>query len=216
MDIERKVMYKNNVTAGWDGTVSGFAWGNTSDKIFFNAPVKGTEQLFEVRVPANENMKVAPEVRQITYGNFDVNGVTGQASNGLVIVTRCDMNHAGEIYSVNPVNAAMLPITHANDDAYAKIRKSKTELRMVKTTDGRQMGVWVVYPPDFDPAKSTQPSSTARVAHKARSLNSILSAGIFSLWLPMATSSLRPTGAACRAGAPNGMQPSQKTGAASR
>ncbi len=32
---------------------------------------------------------------------------------------------------------------------------SKIEKRMVKTSDGKDMLTWVIYPPDFDPAKST-------------------------------------------------------------
>ena len=153
MDVARKVMYKLNTTAGWDGSVGGFVWGANSDRIFFNAAVRGTEQLFEVHIPANAMMKIAPQVTQLTQGKFDVNGLVGQASNGRVIISRCDMNHASELYSVNTTDGTMTALTHANDEVYSKVRKSKTELRMVKTTDGRQMGVWVVYPPDFDPAK---------------------------------------------------------------
>jgi len=64
-----------------------------------------------------------------------------------------DMNRANEIYSFDLKTKAWQQITTVNDEAYSKIAKSKIEKRMVKTTDGKDMLVWVVYPPDFDPGK---------------------------------------------------------------
>ncbi|XZF13960.1 S9 family peptidase [Chitinophagaceae bacterium MMS25-I14] len=154
MDVTPRggINMKMNLTAGWDAAAGGFAWDNNSSKIYINAPVKGTEQLFEVNVPANLAVRMMPAVTQVTNGKFDINGIVGQAGKEL-IVTRCDMNHATELYAVNPVDGNMHAITHENDETYKSVKPSDTKLRMVKTTDGRQMGVWVVYPPDFDPAK---------------------------------------------------------------
>ena len=47
----------------------------------------------------------------------------------------------------------MEQITHVNDEHYASIKLCKVESRMIPTTDGKQMLTWVIYPPDFDPAK---------------------------------------------------------------
>jgi dipeptidyl aminopeptidase/acylaminoacyl peptidase len=63
------------------------------------------------------------------------------------------MNHANELYAVDVSSGAMRQLTHENDITYNTIKLSRTELRKVKTTDNRQMGVWVIYPPDFDPSK---------------------------------------------------------------
>jgi dipeptidyl aminopeptidase/acylaminoacyl peptidase len=141
-----------NVTAGWDGTVEALVWDKSSDRIFFNAAVKGTVQLFQVGVPANLNIKMMPLVAQITNGKFDVSGIVGVSHYG-VVVTRTDMNHATELYLVNLSNGAMDALTHENDAAYRKIKLSRTELRMVATSDNKEMGVWVIYPPDFNPKK---------------------------------------------------------------
>jgi dipeptidyl aminopeptidase/acylaminoacyl peptidase len=93
-----------------------------------------------------------PVVKQVTSGNFDVTGVIAQHGNN-IIVSRTDMNHATELFSVDAKDGKMKAITHANDVTYSKVKMSDTKLRMVQTTDGKQMGVWVIYPPDFDPAK---------------------------------------------------------------
>ena len=68
-----------------------------------------------------------------------------------MVVTRTDMNHATELYTVDLKNGQMTQLTHVNDAAYSKISLSKVEKRMVKTTDNKEMLVWVVYPPDFNP-----------------------------------------------------------------
>jgi len=142
---------KMNLTASRDDIhVEGYRWADDGRNIFFYAPINGTLQLFSVNYPGLTKMAVV--IRQITNGDFDVNGIVGQSGNTL-IVSRTDMNHAAEIYSVDIAAGNMAQLTHVNDDTYASLGMSKTERRFVKTTDGKNMLVWVIYPPDFDPAK---------------------------------------------------------------
>ncbi|MFA6059715.1 MAG: S9 family peptidase [Taibaiella sp.] len=151
MDITNKA--KLNMTAGWDETVDGgFMWNNKGTDLYFNAAIKGTQQLFTVTVPANLMVRMMPAVKQMTSGNFDVTGVIAQNGNN-IIVSRTDMNHATELFNVDTKDGKMKAVTHANDVTYSKVKMSDTKLHMVQTTDGKQMGVWVIYPPDFDPAK---------------------------------------------------------------
>lgn len=139
-----------NLTSSWDGTVNSFIWSQDGKKIFFTAPVDGTIQLFEVDNPGLT--KKLPVVKQITKGDFDVTGIVGQVVNDLV-VSRTDMNHASELFKVDLSNGRLVQLTYVNDDAYKKLTLSKTEKRYVKATDGKQMLVWVIYPPGFDPSK---------------------------------------------------------------
>jgi len=145
--------YKRNMTGTWDETVSGFSWDNSSNYIYFNAPTKGTVQLFEIAIPQNLMNKMLPAVRQVTNGAFDMGTPAGQVVGGELIVDRKDMNHAPEVYAVNPKDGSMRALTHENDATYSSIGLSKTELRMITTGSGEQMGVWVIYPPDFNPMK---------------------------------------------------------------
>ncbi len=138
-----------NLTAEWDGTVNSFTWQDKGDKIYFVAPVLGTVQLFEIEIPTD--IKSAP--KQLTNGQFDVNGIVGQTKNTM-IVSRRDMNHAVELYAVNIKDGSMTQLTHANDDLYDSVDLGKVEKRMIKTTDGKNMLTWVVYPPNFDSSKS--------------------------------------------------------------
>ncbi|MDD3458915.1 MAG: prolyl oligopeptidase family serine peptidase, partial [Weeksellaceae bacterium] len=143
---------KTNVTSHWDGTVYSFRWDKDGKRIYFNAPIGGTVQLFVVEFDPMSKNKALPKIRQITDGVFDVVGLIGQSNNDFV-VSRTDMNHAAEIYSVNLKNGQMKQLTHVNDDIYSRLKMSKIDKRIVKTTDGKDMLSWVIYPPDFDPNK---------------------------------------------------------------
>ena len=141
-----------NLTAHRDDIhVESYMWAASGAEIYFIAPVNGTLQLFSVPVTMPLTT-TPPEIRQITKGDFDVSGIIGQAGQQL-IVSRTDMNHAVELYNVNPVDGSMKQITHVNDEAYSKVSMVKTERKWVKTTDNKDMLVWVIYPPDFDPLK---------------------------------------------------------------
>ena len=142
---------KINLTARRDDIhVEGFRWSNDGKNIFFYAPVNGTLQLFQVNYTGT-SMKL-PDIKQITKGDFDITGIVGQSGNTL-IVSRTDMNHAAELFSVSITEGSMKQLTHVNDDTYSTIALCKTERRWVTTTDAKQMLVWIIYPPNFDAAK---------------------------------------------------------------
>lgn len=135
-----------NLTAAWDGTVNSFVWGEKEDKIYFIAPIEGTVQLFEIAITENSTPK------QLTKGQFDVSGIVGQ-TNHMLVVNRRDMNHAVELYTYNLKSEELQQLTHVNDTTYNSIQLSTIKKRMVKTTDGKEMLSWVIYPPNFDPSK---------------------------------------------------------------
>lgn len=141
---------EQNLTANWDGTVDSYKWSKDGSKVYFVAAVGGTVQLFEVNFPGLK--RIAPVVRQLTDGNFDVTGIVG-FDGDKVVLTRTDFNHATEIFSYDLKKKAWNQITKVNDEIYSKIALSKSEKRIVKTVDGKDMVTWVVYPPNFDPNK---------------------------------------------------------------
>lgn len=130
--------------------VEGFRWSDDGKNIFFYAPINGTLQLFSVDY-TGATMKL-PEIKQITRGDFDITGIVGESGHTL-IVTRADMNHAAELFSVDLSTGTMKQLTHVNDAVYKTIGLCKTERRWVATTDGKKMLVWVIYPPNFDATK---------------------------------------------------------------
>ncbi len=135
-----------NLTKDWDESVVGDVfWTQDSKTLYFTTAFRGTKQLFSL------SPKTA-KIQQITQGDFDVTSIYAQNKNTL-LVGRTDMNHNADLFSVDLKKGTMAQVTEVNKQNYAKITPSKTELKMVKTTDGKEMGVWFVYPPDFDPNK---------------------------------------------------------------
>ncbi len=144
MDWKSKT--KKNLTKNWNETVSGETfWSNDSKMVYYNAAIRGTVQLFSLN-PKNS------EIKQITNGQFDVAGIIGQNQNNLLI-TRTDINHSPDLFSVSLKDGSMVQVTNINKENYAQITPGKSELKMVKTSDGKEMGVWFHYPPNFDPNK---------------------------------------------------------------
>lgn len=139
-----------NLTAHWDGTVNSFKWSVDGKTIYFVAPVGGTVQLFQVSV--NTKTKAQPKIKQLTSGQYDVNGIVAVLKDKLV-VTRNSMNAAREIYRFDLGSKKLTALTKENDAFYAELDLPNVEKRMVKTTDGKDMVTWVIYPPNFDKSK---------------------------------------------------------------
>lgn len=139
-----------NLTKNWDGTVNQFVWALDGKRIYFTAPVAGTIQLFTVDYPGMT--KKLPVVEQITKGDFDLSSIIGIGENTL-FVSRNDMNRAPEVYSVDLKTGKLAKLTGVNDAFYANIKTCKIERRISTTTDNKSLLSWVIYPPDFDPAK---------------------------------------------------------------
>lgn len=137
-----------NITKDWNETIDGgFMWAKDQQKIYFNATLRAETQLFEVSTKGNKHT-----VKQITCGQHDITGLVGQYKDQ-IIATKTDMNRATEIYTINTKNGDITALSHANDAAFRNIAKSEVRKRIVTTTDGQEMDVWVIYPPNFDSTK---------------------------------------------------------------
>jgi len=141
-----KTKEKTNLTKNWDETLDGdFFWSKDSKNIYFNASYRGVKQLFNLNVKTRK-------ILQITKENFDVNGIYAEMKDEL-LVSRVDFNHNADLFKISLKNGRFKRITNINKEKYADIIPSKSELKIVETTDGKNMGVWFIYPPNFDPNK---------------------------------------------------------------
>ena len=143
MDWKSKA--KTNLTKAWEESVTGdVKWASDSKLIYFTSAFRGTKQLFSVDVKNKT-------VKQITKGDFDINDVILE-NKGKLWVTKTDINHNADLFEVD-AKGSLKQITDINKDNYSKLVQGKSELKMVKTTDGKEMGVWFHYPPNFNPNK---------------------------------------------------------------
>jgi dipeptidyl aminopeptidase/acylaminoacyl peptidase len=149
-DKERLFVYdfntkeKTYLTADLDQNAAHFSWTEDSKKIFFISGIKATYQVFEF----NAETKT---FRQITQGVHDYTGLS--YSNGVLAGTRASMTMPAEVFRIDPESGKETQLTFTNKNIFDVIKKAQVEERWVKTTDGKDMLVWLILPPDFDSTK---------------------------------------------------------------
>ncbi len=134
-----------------DYTINSFAWdGNSS--LYAGIPLDGTNQIFKITLSGGIGNSGKASISNVIAGQHNYNHFETAGKNAL-LVSRQDMNHASEIYRVDTKKGTATQLTSVNDGIYNNLSMGKVEKRMVKTSDGKDMLTWVIYPPDFDPSK---------------------------------------------------------------
>ena len=142
MDLEDNSKW--SVSESFDSNVDDFMWAQDKDYLFFIGSWQGRMSLFQVDLSGN--------VISINDDACDYNSLVW-TDNKSLIVTRQSMRFATEIYSVDVRRGLAEKISHENDHIFAQLENIKVEARAVKTTDGKDMLTWVVFPPEFDETK---------------------------------------------------------------
>ena len=136
-----------------DETVESITWSKDGKKIWFIAPTKGTKQLFAFDFDSYyRGLRIFP-IQPVSFGQHDITAIVAEL-DGELLVTLTDMNHATEIFRLNIDNGQMQAVTHVNDSVYNQLSLGKVESHWIKTTDEKDMLVWMIYPPDFDSTKT--------------------------------------------------------------
>ncbi len=149
-DKERIIVYDltsktiTDISSDFDHSAEHLVWSNDDKYIYFKSCTKATYQLFK----ADVNTK---DIKQLTKGvhdlvSFDINGQQ-------IISEIMSMSKPTEIYQIEENNGNIKQLTFINKDVLDNIEMGKVEERWVKTTDNKDMLVWVIYPPKFDPKK---------------------------------------------------------------
>jgi dipeptidyl aminopeptidase/acylaminoacyl peptidase len=136
---------KKDITATMEENAENLTWSKDSKRIYFTSPLQATEQIFSIEIA---NQKIV----QITSGDHDITSIE-IASADQLLYTKMSISSPLSIFLYNVKSKQELQVSHVNDDALSKIKMGKVEKNWVKTTDGKQELVWVIYPPDFDATK---------------------------------------------------------------
>lgn len=134
---------KEEITAGFDED-AGSAKSDKNGNIFFIAGDKGTKQIFKWDIQTQK-------IVQLTNGQFDYTSYL--IADNCLIATRNSMSAPPAIYKVNLDNGQASQVYDCNKNLLATLKMGEVKRRWVKTTDNKEMNVWVIYPPDFDPGK---------------------------------------------------------------
>ncbi|MDR1719736.1 MAG: S9 family peptidase [Dysgonamonadaceae bacterium] len=148
---------KAYITKTFDYDVHDFCWAVDSESIFFLSCVKGTTHIYSTNVKIEDTKNNTRVFTPITDGDYDYASVA--LADDCLIALRHSLSGPNEVYCLTALNSEQTTpyvaanISHENDDILAQITMGKVEERWIKTTDGKEMLTWVVYPPQFDPQK---------------------------------------------------------------
>ena len=137
---------KTFVSKDFDSNVDSYCWSVDCKRIYFTGVWHGESQVYQIDL-ANGN-KITP----LTEGMYDYASVALLGDK--LIAQRHSMSMGDEIYSIDLTgDHTVTQLTFENKHIYDQFTMGKVEERWMKTTDGKQMLTWVIYPPQFDPNK---------------------------------------------------------------
>ncbi len=137
---------KTFVSKDFDSNVDSYCWSADCERIYFTGVWHGESQVYQIDL-ANGN-KITP----LTEGMYDYASVARLGDK--LIAQRHSMSMGDEIYSIDLTgDHTVTQLTFENKHIYDQLTMGKVEERWMKTTDGKQMLTWVIYPPQFDPNK---------------------------------------------------------------
>jgi prolyl oligopeptidase len=141
---ELKTGKKTFLTDGFEYDVDETVWSPDSKSIFFLATKHAEAQLWELALQGRK-------IRQITTGMHDYTSLDLQV--GRLLAGRQSYTLPTDLYLVDPKTGRADQLTHENKETLDRLSPISVEKRWVKTTDGGNMLVWVILPPNFDKTK---------------------------------------------------------------
>ena len=145
-----------DATADFKYNVGGPVWDENCKDIYFASLAEGLQGIFRAE-SSEAGWKIVRLTDADRWNDFGSPfSVTKTAEGGLEILsTWCSMDFPTELVSIvtTPEGVEYKSVTTENDHILSQLAEHNTEARYVKTVDGKDMLTWVLYPPQFDPAK---------------------------------------------------------------
>ena len=140
---------KKYVTEKFDSNAEDFCWMPDSKSIAFTGVWHGTINLYRTDFQG--------KVEQLTNDWADYVSVAPANDGNKLIAIRQSMSAPSDIYMVNTAKNAsktkVEQITEENKQILDQLTLGKIQQRWVKTSDGKDMLVWIVLPANFDSTK---------------------------------------------------------------
>ena len=132
---------KNDFSEGFDQNAEGLKWGD-DNTIWFISDWHATDEIYSLDIPTG----------RITKHTDGVHNYTSVIPTGkMLLATKVSMSKPAEIYKVDPATGKDEELSFVNKPILDQLTMGKVEKRWIKTTDNKDMLVWMIYPPHFDP-----------------------------------------------------------------
>ena len=134
---------KTFVTESFESGVDDYCWNYDSQSLYFIGVWHGTSMVYSTNLNG--------DIKKLTDGMYDYGSVA--MAGDKIITKRHSISAADEIYTLTPADGQVAQLSHENDHIFKQLKLGKVEERWTKTTDGKQMLSWVIYPTNFDANK---------------------------------------------------------------
>ena len=133
---------KKDFTKNFDQCVGNLAWDKDNNTVWFISDYHATDEIYSLNTTSGE-------IKKHTDGIHNYTSVV--PVNGNLITTQVSMSKPAEIYRTDPATGKDEELSFINKPLLDQLTMGKVEKRWVKTTDNKDMLVWMIYPPHFDP-----------------------------------------------------------------
>ncbi len=144
MILNTATQERTELTTAWDFEAKSPQWAADSKSLYFLSAENFTYQLYQITVADKK-------IRRITEGQHDYTAL--KVAGNMLVATRYSMSAPTEVFAVNAETGAAKALSDATKKPWADIAKGNVERRTVKTVDGKDLNVWMIFPPDFDAKK---------------------------------------------------------------
>ena len=131
-------------TRDFDQNAGSISWTADSKHIYFTSDWHGAFQIYRFDLSSKE-------ISQITEGLHDYRSVA--IAGKQLVAAKQTMALPTELFLVNPKKGSAQQMTFTNKKLLDQLSMGRTEERWIKTHDGEDMQVFVIYPPNFDSSK---------------------------------------------------------------
>jgi len=139
-DFQKKTT--TDFSKDFDQSSSGFEWAADSKTLYFISGIHATYQVYSLDLASGT-------IRQITNGDHNYQSVS--VAGDALVGTKMNMIMPTEIFRINIADGAETQLSFTNKGILENTALATFEKRWVRTTDDKEMLVWVIFPPDFDP-----------------------------------------------------------------
>jgi dipeptidyl aminopeptidase/acylaminoacyl peptidase len=144
MSYDFKTDKTTNRSENFAESASDFVFGKDGKTLYFISGINATFQIFELDLLTNK-------FKQLTEGRHDYRSISLQ--NNTLIGIKESMEKPADIFKIDLQTGKETQLSFINDEKLKDIASITVAEHWVKCTDGKQMLVWVILPPNFDANK---------------------------------------------------------------
>ena len=144
------------ISEGFKYNVSGPVWDGNGT-IWFNALAEGVQGIFKAsRTTGNEWAIDRITGEELWYDFNSPFGILHEGDSTVLLTSWCSMNFPTELaaVTVRGEETDCRQLTNENTDLLSGLKAPAMEARHIRTTDGKDMLTWVIFPPEFDSSKT--------------------------------------------------------------